>query len=157
MKPKHLLPAVAVLAVTPVAVALASTDRARTSAARSVHVTLERTAVKISDVAPAGESPGDVGLISGKLLAPATKRTVGHYQGYCIQVAPATGNSECTFTLKLPAGQITVLGGYGKGINTEQVVHEAVIGGTGAYDAARGQTTGRETGRTTEDMRITLR
>src|SRR4051794_12908875 len=84
MKPQHLIPAVAVLAAAPVAVAVASTGGAHTSAARSVHVTLAQTAMHISDVAPAGDSPGDIGLISGNLLAPGAKRTIGHYQGYCV-------------------------------------------------------------------------
>jgi hypothetical protein len=156
MKSKPLLSAAAVLAVIPATAAIATSGNAGASTNRAVHVTMKQTAMKLVDAAPTGDSSGDVGIISGDLLAPQGQRKTGRYQGYCVLVAPATGNSECTFTLKLPAGQITILGGYGKGINTDTDVHEAVIGGTGAYRDARGQTTGRETSDTTVDVRIAL-
>lgn len=154
MSSKRLLGAIAVLAAVPATAAIANSDAKTT---RQIHVTMKQTAMHLADAAPSGDSPGDIGVISGDLLRPGSQAKVGSYQGTCVLIAPATGNSECTFTLKLAGGQIDVLGGYGKGINAEGVVHEAVIGGTGEYSHARGQTTGRETGDTTVDVKIAWR
>jgi hypothetical protein len=156
MKTRHVLSSTGAVAAIGAAAVLSTSGGAAASAGRSVHITMEQTSMKLVDAAPEGDSPGDLGVIAGDVLNPGGGKRVGRYQGYCILVAPATGNSECTFTLKLPRGQITILGGYGKGINAGDVVHEAVVGGTGAYRDARGQTTGRETGDTSVDVRIAL-
>jgi hypothetical protein len=156
MKTKHVLSTIAVVAAIAATGAITTFGNAGATTSRSVHVTMKQTSMKLVDAAPNGDSPGDVGIIAGDLLIPGGHRKIGQYQGYCVLIAPATVSSECTFTLKLPAGQITILGGYGKGINADTVVREAVIGGTGAYRDARGQTTGRETGDTTSDVIIAL-
>jgi hypothetical protein len=113
-----------------------------------MRVEYKTTALKVVDAAPKGDSPGDLGVVSGKLFAPGGAKQIGRYQGLCYTMAPKT-NSECTFTFSLSGGQITVISGYGKGFNGSKVVHDAIVGGTRAYRAVRGEGIGVETSDTT--------
>ena len=53
--------------------------------------------------------------------------------------------SECSFTLALPEGQLSIRGGYGEGINGNDKVLESVVGGTGRYAFVRGYDVGEDT------------
>lgn len=87
-------------------------------------------------------SPGDLGYITGKLFK--VGKPFGRYTGVCAQLNG--GNQQCTFVLGLPDGQIITTAGYGPGMNIGNTAHEAIVGGTGAYQGAHGQGDDRETG-----------
>ena len=90
---------------------------------------------------PTRPSPGDLGYITGKLFNAG--KPSGRYTGVCAQLNG--GNQQCTFVLGLPNGQIITTAGYGPGMNTGNTAHEAITGGTGAYQGAHGQGDDRET------------
>jgi hypothetical protein len=92
---------------------------------------------------PAGPSAGDLGYVTGKLFKGG--KPFGRYTGVCAQLNG--GNQQCTFVLGLPNGQIISTAGYGPGMNVGNTAREAIVGGTGAYEGARGQGDDRETGR----------
>lgn len=87
-------------------------------------------------------APGDLGYISGKLFRAG--KPSGRFTGVCAQVD--TAHQQCTFVLGLPEGQLIATSGYGPGLNVGAVAHEAIVGGTGAYEGARGQGDDREIG-----------
>jgi hypothetical protein len=91
---------------------------------------------------PARPSAGDLGYITGKLFKGG--KPFGRYTGVCAQLNG--GNQQCTFVLGLPDGQIISTAGYGPGMNVGNTAHEAIVGGTGAYEGAHGQGDDRETG-----------
>lgn len=65
---------------------------------------------------------------------------VGQLRGYCVTVRDETGAGECTTTIKLAQGQVTLVGPTANR-SVHSVFHQAVAGGTGAYQNARGQAT----------------
>ena len=96
---------------------------------------------------PAGTKPtrpaaGDLGYVTGKLFKAG--KPFGRYTGVCAQLNG--GNQQCTFVLGLPNGQIITTAGYGPGMNVGNTAHEAIVGGTGAYEGAHGQGDDREIG-----------
>ncbi len=109
---------------------------------RTFTLQLHQTAFHVVDQAPTGDSAGDSGVLAGDISRDG--QPAGTYQGYCVQIDGA-GHSECSFTLALPAGQIALASGYGPGVNGDDVVQDAIVGGTGAYSKARGYADGRET------------
>jgi hypothetical protein len=102
--------------------------------------------VHIVDTAPKGDSAGDFGTLKGTLSR--NGKRVGHYLGQCTQF-DGHGDSVCQFVFALSDGQIDIEAAYGKGLNGSRTVHDAVVGGTGAYAGATGYGVGQETGRTT--------
>lgn len=93
---------------------------------------------------PAHPAPGDLGYVTGDLFMRG--KPFGRYTGVCAQLNG--GNQQCTFVLGLPDGQIITTAGYGPGMNVGNTAHEAIVGGTGAYEGAHGQGDDRETGST---------
>lgn len=91
---------------------------------------------------PARPSAGDLGYVTGKLFKAG--KPFGRYTGVCAQLNG--GNQQCTFVLGLPDGQIISTAGYGPGMNVGNTAHEAIVGGTGAYEGAHGQGDDREIG-----------
>lgn len=122
---------------------------------KTIQVIEKRTAFKLIDNGRKGESAGDFGLLSGDLLGTDRKR-LGRYQGVCVVLEPASGRTQCTFTLSFADGQVTTQAGYGKGFNRSKVVHEAIVGGTRSYSDARGEVLAEETGATTGKLTIQL-
>lgn len=97
-------------------------------------------------------APGDLGYLAGKLFRGG--KPDGRLTGVCAQIDRA--HQQCTFILGLPDGQIVLTSGYGPGLNTGAVAHEAITGGTGAYRNARGQGDDREVGNTGLKLRLHL-
>jgi hypothetical protein len=106
--------------------------------------TLELTATTTSVRLAAGRraAPGALGYVSGTISRAG--KPAGRFTGVCAQVDAA--HQQCTFVFGLPEGQLVATSGYGPGLNTGAVAHEAIVGGTGAYEGARGQGDDREVG-----------
>ena len=118
-------------------VAISSAAPAR----RTIHLTATMTSFTSAvDAKPTGPSAGDLGYVGGRLYRGG--KLSGRYSGVCAQL-PA-GIQQCTFILGLPDGQIVLASGYGPAMNTGKIAHEAIIGGTGTYEGARGQGDDRE-------------
>ena len=110
-------------------------------ARRTIHLTATMTSFTSAvDAKPTGPSAGDLGYVGGRLYRGG--KLAGRYSGVCAQL-PA-GIQQCTFILGLPGGQIVLAAGYGPAMNTGKTAHEAIIGGTGTYEGARGQGDDRE-------------
>lgn len=136
---KRLLLAVAaVIAAVGVAVALAGHAR---GAAVPRTIDLKGTITSIRLAVGHKYGAGGLGYISGTL---SQGKASGRITGVCAQVDKV--RQQCTFVLGLPEGQIVVTSGYGPGLNVGSVVHEAIVGGTGAFEGARGQGDDREVG-----------
>ncbi|MEY2467313.1 MAG: hypothetical protein QOF21_11, partial [Actinomycetota bacterium] len=63
------------------------------------------TAFTPIDLGPAGDSPGDQGVIAGTLTQDGAN--AGAYQGHCVNITDPS-HSECTFSFFLDDGQIVV-------------------------------------------------
>ena len=87
-----------------------------------------------ADIAPAGDSRGDVLAFANPIFDAKNKRKVGTDNGSCVRTA--VGKSyECTWTTSLRGGSIVVTGPFlDAGDSTL-----AVTGGTGVYRSAGGQ------------------
>jgi hypothetical protein len=157
MKRATLLAALAAAGTTVAVVAVSAAGQSPgTAGAKTIQVVEKRTSFKLVDNGRKGESAGDIGLLDGNLLANSGDKKIGRYQGVCTVLKPASGQTQCTFTLSLPDGQITSQAGYGPGFNGNKVVHEAVVGGTHAYSDARGEVVAEEANDTTGKLTIQL-
>ena len=87
------------------------------------------------DVEPPGASPGDMMIFQSDIVDSVTKKPVGQNSGWCVRTWKSKELSECTFTLTLADGQISVQGPADR--HGETVL--AVTGGTGKYAGARGE------------------
>lgn len=88
----------------------------------------------VGDVAPEGDSIGDVLGFANEVFDEANANKVGTDNGSCVRTAVGSA-WECIWTLTLSDGQITVEGPfYDAGDSTL-----AITGGTGAYAQARGE------------------
>jgi hypothetical protein len=138
MKRLTLLAAVS-LACVGAAITLAAHARGASSTERTINLKGTITSIKLAVGKKYGA--GGLGYISGTL---SKGKAAGRITGVCAQVDKA--RQQCTFVLGLPEGQIILTSGYGPGLNAGAVAHEAIVGGTGAYDGARGQGDDREVG-----------
>lgn len=79
----------------------------------------------------------DLTTFMGPVTDRAGKR-VGNLQGYCVTIEDRTGSAECTTTIFLSGSQITLTGPtYNRRVHSH--FDQAVAGGTGRYQNARGQ------------------
>ena len=102
---------------------------------------LRQTLEHVVDQGPTGDSPGDMAVIAGDLVQGA--ETAGQYQGYCVYITSGA-NSQCTFTLALPKGQLVISTGYGTFNGEAPPSRDPIVGGSGAYSRARGYAEGGE-------------
>ena len=95
------------------------------------------------DNPPKGFSSGDL-FVGGDTVYDATgKQRVGRGVGFCLLADAKRFRGQCTDTLVLADGQITLQGAASfAGKQSER----AITGGTGAYAGARGTATVLETG-----------
>jgi hypothetical protein len=92
------------------------------------------TADVVTDLGAPGDSVGDLLTFANDVFDATNKTKVGTDQGYCVRVA-AGRSWECSWTLLVDRGQITVSGPFfDKG---DSVL--AITGGTGKYAEASGQ------------------
>ncbi len=90
----------------------------------------------VADIAPTGDSVGDVLGFANPVFDDANKNQVGTDNGSRVRTA-AGAAWECIWTVSLSDGQMTVEGPF---FDTKDSVL-AITGGTGAYAEARGQMT----------------
>ncbi|MGH9153788.1 MAG: hypothetical protein ACRD03_15620 [Acidimicrobiales bacterium] len=128
------------------AVLIAWAVQASSDSKRSFTLDGKVTAYDAVDLAPSGDSPGDLGVLAGDLTRDGN--AAGTYQGYCISITDPS-NSQCSFTLALDDGQIVISTGYGEFNGAEDTSRDPIVGGTGAYSDARGWAEGKETGEET--------
>ncbi len=102
---------------------------------------LRQTAEHVVDQAPAGDSAGDTAVLAGDLIRGGEK--VGQYQGYCLYITSGA-NSQCSFTLALPDGQLVLSTGYGSFNGETMPSRDPIVGGSGTYTKARGYAEGTE-------------
>jgi allene oxide cyclase len=119
----------AVLAVT-----ASGSARPHSSGVR-LHVIEHPVNEHVVDLAPKGDSQGDQFPFSNLLFDGSNSHQIGRDQGNCIRTNPNRGEWQCSWTNKLPHGQITVEGPF---YDTRDSVL-AIIGGTGRYRDASGQ------------------
>jgi hypothetical protein len=90
----------------------------------------------ITDTGEEGDSVGDILTFANAVFDEANENQVANDNGYCFRTV-AGAAWECTWTMTLEDGQITVQGPfYDAG---DSVL--AITGGTGAYTQAQGQMT----------------
>lgn len=88
----------------------------------------------VTKTGKADDNAGDLLTFANEVFDEANKEKVGSDTGWCIRTV--VGQSwECSWTLMLPAGQITVAGPFLD--KADSVL--AIVGGTGAYAEARGE------------------
>lgn len=91
---------------------------------------------KVFDLGEPGDSIGDQLAFGNPIYDPANQTRLGDDQGSCVRTV--VGKAwECTWTLILPEGQITVEGPFYDAADSVL----AITGGTGSYRGARGQMT----------------
>jgi allene oxide cyclase len=103
---------------------------------RRIVITVVERAVSdtVTDVGPAGDSPGDLLTFVNPVFDKENERRVGHDEGSCIRVSSVRGVWDCSFTTFLEGGQIRVSGPF----YDERDSAFAITGGTGQYKTAHG-------------------
>ena len=118
-----------VVAGTVLTVAAAEGDRA------APRITVVERAVSdaVVDLAPDGDSAGDLLTFANPVYDRTNSRKVGRDQGSCIRTV--VGEAwQCSFTTWLPRGSLVVEGPFYDTRGSTM----AITGGTGAYSRARG-------------------
>ncbi len=120
---------------TGLAVIVAGVSLAACAPAATTLTVVERaTTDTVADVAPAGDSIGDVLGFANEVFDAANQNKIGTDNGSCVRTAVGVA-WECAWTLSLADGQINVSGPFlDAGDSTL-----AITGGTGAYAQARGE------------------
>lgn len=121
---------VAVLGAGVAGVAVASTDIPMISTAKTLHL--------VSPIKDRITTPTtDLTIFQGVVTSRSGGRA-GSLQGYCATIDDKTGQGECTTTITLAGGQVTLIGPiHNRSVGRQQ--RQAVAGGTGIYQNARGQ------------------
>src|SRR5215813_113755 len=132
---------VAAVCLVIVGVSLASGGGGNRNNPLELHLISRATAINnFVDTGPAGASPGDLYVFSDRVFAangPAIQ--IGTVDGRCVLIDPVTFRFDCSTTGHLADGDIMGAGN----INLTQGATStlAIVGGTGAYSAARGDST----------------
>jgi hypothetical protein len=124
--------------------AFASGQAPSSSEVSRLHLLLREEQEPIVDRAPKGPSKGDIVLVHGDLLSPATRVAVGSEVGYCIGADNVEARAVCTVALVprartalAKADTIYLSAVFDNVAQPPQI--SAITGGTGAYKRARGQ------------------
>lgn len=110
-------------------------------AVRRIHLVEREIATPHLDLGKPGPSMGDRGTITSDMLDRHGK-VVGRADADCgLSAVGRRMGGLCTIVVTLPGGQITgtFFESFGPGAGEEGVVRQAITGGTGRYEGARGQ------------------
>ena len=128
-------------------VSFASGGPANASQPMVINLISRATAINnFVDTGPPGFSPGDLYVYSDRLfLAGAPNEQVGIIDGRCVLIDPASFRFDCSNTGHIPEGEPLDAGDI-QSAGTLTLVQGttstfAIVGGTGAYRAARGDAT----------------
>jgi hypothetical protein len=102
----------------------------------TIRVNERELAVTRVDIGARGTSPGDVEVVSLRLLERGTGQTLGRADLVCT-FADSVRSRVCRGTYVLPRGKLVV----GGSVLYRRFYELAVLGGTGLYDNARGTVT----------------
>ncbi|MFE2323282.1 hypothetical protein ACFXD5_05015 [Streptomyces sp. NPDC059385] len=129
---------VTLLACTPVAAAATDTGSAQDRGkARIITVTAEVQQLTRFPVSPNSVSQGDSVVVRSDLFDAAHNK-VGESHGTCTTTRGGVDEAEqCVVTYTLPGGQLTVQGMYFNYLD-QGPFDNAITGGTGKYEKARG-------------------
>jgi hypothetical protein len=108
----------------------------------TIRVTNREVKVTRVDIGPKGTSPGDTEIVRQRLFDRRTGQAIGHSDLVCTFV-DSKRLRTCRATYVLPRGEIVA----GGSLTYRQFYDLAVLGGTGAYDNARGSVTVTRTNR----------
>jgi hypothetical protein len=125
---------------------------ASSSGEQTIQLALVKGSFHSVDQRPHGYSPGDMQIFGGRLVSDGQTR--GRVQAYCVVVS--SSNQECSFTYALDGGQIAAVVGYGKGLSANKSSTDPIVGGTGAYEGARGEISDSEVGPRKDELIIHL-
>jgi len=142
-------PAIHVLAL----VALIGAAPATCLAARTLHWVERATNEHTVDIAPAGDSLGDLLAFVNPLYDAANDKQIGDSNGYCVRTE--VGKSwQCAWTTHLEHGQLAVSGTF----TDEGDSNFIIVGGSGAFAGARGslKVHARDATHTSYDFTATL-
>lgn len=127
-----LITASATLVAVPVGAMALASDSSSISTAKTLHL--------VAPVKGAVTTPtSDLTAFQGIVTSPSGHR-LGRLQGYCVTVADDSGAGECTTTIFLAGGQVTLIGPTANR-SVQHTFSQAVAGGTGNYQNARGEAT----------------
>jgi hypothetical protein len=119
-----------------------------TPATHTITAIVPSREVEVVDLGPAGPSHGDLRVLNGPLYNEDETEVIGRLDGVCTVTDPADDPSQqdhvtqCLLTFSLPDGEITVQDVNTRPALTELPAHpsrDAITGGTGAYQSARGE------------------
>ena len=136
MNARHLLPALLAIALLGGCGSGDDGGSGSAEAPKTLHVIEHATTNTLQHIGPATQkdSVGDVLGYANPIFDAADKKRIGSDNGSCIRTV--VGNAfECTWTTILKQGQIVVEGPFYDGRDSVN----AITGGTGAYDGARGE------------------
>jgi len=102
----------------------------------TLHVVERATTDTVADIAPEGDSVGDVLGFANEVFDENNQNKIGTDSGSCVRTAVGAA-WECIWTLTLSDGSLTVEGPF---YDTQDSTL-AITGGTGAYKNASGQMT----------------
>ena len=108
---------------------------------RRIHLVEREIATPHLDLGKPGPSMGDRGTITSDMLNRSGK-VVGRADADCgLTAVGRRMGGLCSIVVTLPGGQITgtFFESFGPGAGEEGVVRQAITGGTGRYEGARGQ------------------
>jgi hypothetical protein len=132
------------LAAAAIATVVVVTANAAPSGGRTFKLVEKDTSFHFTDVAPLAKkgpgggipSAGDSFQFGATLWTPAGKRQ-GNLYVVCVAITGGkAGLAHCTGTFKLPGG--TLEGAAVTSFSSDAADHIAIVGGTGAYEGARG-------------------
>ena len=102
--------------------------------AETIKLVERATTDVVTDIGASGDSAGDLLTFANEIYDDKNAKLVGSDNGWCIRTA--VGRAwECTWTLSLATGQITVQGPF---LDAGDSVL-AVTGGTGKYATTKGE------------------
>ena len=101
---------------------------------KTLNVVERATTDAVTKTGKADDNAGDLLTFANEIFDEANEKKVGSSTGWCIRTVVGT-SWECSWTLMLADGQITVTGPFLD--KADSVL--AITGGTGAYAGARGE------------------
>jgi hypothetical protein len=145
--------AAATIAALAIALSASGGASASGSGARTLHLTFQTSYAQTFEQPPEGESAGDLSVFGGTLRSGG--KAAGKFQAECVHVSST--HSQCSLTGAVHGGQIAAVPAYGPGFSgTQPVSRYPIVGGTGAFQNARGYIVEQDTAQDSGSLTIHL-